>query len=143
MLKDLVLKKVFLFNAPADAVWDALTNPEKIKIYLFGTNAISDWKEGSRILFMGEWEGKQYTDKGTILKFEKNKLFRYNYWSSFSPLPDTPENYSVLTFTLSWNGTSTELSLEQEGFVDENARKHSGENWDSVMKMMKEIVEKR
>lgn len=141
MLNDLVLKKKFIFNASADAVWDALTNPDKIKIYLFGTKTISDWKEGSQLLFTGEWEGKQYTDKGTILKFEKNKIFQYNYWSSFSPLPDKPENYSVLTFSLSSNGTTTELSLEQKGFVDEKAFNHSGENWTSVMKKMKELVD--
>lgn len=142
MLKDLMLTKKITFNAPVEAVWDVLTNPEQIKLYLFGTKAISDWKEGSPLLFTGEWEGKQYVDKGTILKFEKNRIFQYTYWSSFSPLPDAPENYSVLTFTVSPNGKSTDLSLEQKGFVDETAFNHSAENWESVMKTMKEIVEK-
>ncbi|MEW5797589.1 MAG: SRPBCC family protein [Bacteroidota bacterium] len=142
MLNDMILKKETVFNAPVEAVWDALTNPEKIKLYLFGTKAISDWKEGSPLLFTGEWNGKQYTDKGTILTFEKNKIFRYNYWSSFSPLPDAPENYSVLTFILSSNGGKTQLTLEQKGFVDEKAYNHSVENWESVMKTMREIVEK-
>lgn len=141
MLKELTLKKEFTFNAPVDAVWDALTNPDKIKVYFFGTNAVSDWKEGSPLLFTGEWEGKQYTDKGTILKFEKNKVFQYNYWSSFSPLPDLPENYSILTFTLLPKGPTTVLSVEQKGFADETAFNHSDANWDSVMKGMKEIVE--
>ena len=72
MLNDLTLKKQFTFNAPVEAVWDALTNPEKIKRYLFGTQTITDWKEGSPIIFTGTWEGTQYKDKGTILKFVKN-----------------------------------------------------------------------
>lgn len=141
MLESLILKKKFLFNAPVEAVWDALTNPEKIKRYLFGTKAVSDWKEGSPLRFTGEWDGKQYTDKGTVLKFEKNKIFQYNYWSSFSPLPDKPENYSVLTFVLSSNGQQTLLTFEQKGFFDEKSFNHSDENWESVMKTMKAIVE--
>lgn len=142
MLKDLVLTKEITFNAPADAVWDALTNPEKIALYLFGTKVISDWNEGSAILFTGEWNGTPYTDKGMILKKENEKILRYSYWSSFSPLPDLPENYSVLTFTLSPTGDATMLTLVQEGFVDEKARDHSNANWESVLKTMKDIVEK-
>ena len=34
-------------NADKNEVWDALTNPDKIKQYFFGTNANSDWKKGS------------------------------------------------------------------------------------------------
>lgn len=143
MLNDMLLQKKITINAPAEAVWDVLTNPEKIKAYLFGTTAISDWKEGSSLLFTGEWEGKTYTDKGTILKFVKNKLFQYDYWSSFSPLPDRPENYSLLTFLLSADGTATVLTLEQKGFVDAQALDHSSGNWESVLKTMKAIAEKK
>ncbi len=141
MLNDLTMKTQFTFNAPADAVWDALTNPEKIKRYLFGTQTITDWKEGSPITFTGTWNGTQYKDKGTILKFVKNKVLQYDYWSSFSPLPDLPENYSLLTFSLSSNGKTTTLTLEQKGFPDEKGLKHSSENWESVMKTVKEIAE--
>jgi len=140
---NLILKRQFTFNAPAEAVWDALTNPEKIKLYLFGTQTICDWKEGSSLIFTGTWEGKQYTDKGTILKFEKNKVLQYNYWSSFSPLPDLPENYSVLTFTLSSHENRTTLALEQKGFIDEKSLNHTRENWTSVMNTMKGVVEKQ
>ncbi len=45
-------------SAPIATVWDALVNPEMIKQYMFGTNAVSDWKEGSPIVWKGEWEGK-------------------------------------------------------------------------------------
>ena len=35
--------------APIDEVWDALTNPEKVKQYMHGTNLSTDWKKGSPI----------------------------------------------------------------------------------------------
>jgi hypothetical protein len=33
-----------------------------------GTEVISDWKEGSTIIYTGEYEGKKYHDKGLIKK---------------------------------------------------------------------------
>src|SRR5215831_12593852 len=95
---DKILKKSIHINASTSKVWDALVNPAIIKQWLFGTNTISDWKVGSPIYFTGEWQGTAYKDKGTILQFEKEKVFQYNYWSGFSGLPDTIENYSIITF---------------------------------------------
>jgi uncharacterized protein YndB with AHSA1/START domain len=34
-------------NAYSTKVWNALVNPEAIKQYMFGTNAVSDWHAGS------------------------------------------------------------------------------------------------
>ena len=50
------------------SVWNALTDPTMIKQYLFGTEVVSDWKEGSEIIYKGVREGKMYEDKGIILK---------------------------------------------------------------------------
>ncbi len=44
--------------APPEAVWAALTDPAKIRRYLFGTKTDCDWKVGSRITYSGEWQGK-------------------------------------------------------------------------------------
>ena len=141
MLKDIALNLRVEINAPADSVWDALINPEKIKRYLFGTQAISTWKKGSTLEFRGVWDGKEYSDRGKILEFDKEKIFAYNYWSSFSPLADLPENYSVITFRLNGDSHKTELRLEQRGFAGQKELDHSTENWQKVLKDLKEIVE--
>ena len=142
MDKRLVLKKRVSINAPTSKVWEALVTPEWIKQYLFGTNTISDWKVGSPIVFTGTWEGKEYKDKGTILKFEKEKMLQYDYWSGFSGLPDVPENYSIITFGLSSHAGQTTLSLAQNNFVDEKSLEHSGKNWEGVLRTLKELLEK-
>lgn len=137
----LILETSIKIKSPAAKVWDALINPDIIRQYLFGTNAISDWEEGSTLIFRGEWQGHQYEDKGIITKLEEEKVFQYTYWSGFTGLEDKPENYSEVTFSLSeWGGT-TELKLRQIGFVDKNALEHSKKNWDNVLKHIKEIVE--
>ena len=63
MNKNLKVSKSIKIYASAEDVWDALINPEKIKIYLFDTELITDWKVGSPIIFQGEFDGhKRYFD---------------------------------------------------------------------------------
>lgn len=83
MAQELTLKKSININSSITKVWEALTNPELIKKYFFGTECVTDWKKGSPILYKGVWEGKPYEDKGNILDIEKEKFILYNYWSSF------------------------------------------------------------
>jgi len=55
MSRGLVAKASVSIGASADKVWNGLTRPEIIKQYMFGTNAVSDWTEGSSIVWKGEW----------------------------------------------------------------------------------------
>jgi uncharacterized protein YndB with AHSA1/START domain len=128
-------------NASASEVWEALTNPKLIKQYFFGTSAISDWKAGSPLVFEGEWKGKYYQDKGTILKTVPNKLFRYSYWSSMSGIEDKPENYVTITYELSEKNNTTTLTITQENIPDEKTKEHSGQNWKKVLTGLKKLLE--
>lgn len=142
MSVNLIAKASTHIAVPASRVWDALTTPEIIKQYFFGTKAISDWKEGSTLEFRGEWEGKPYVDKGIILKSDPGKLFQYTYLSSFSGLPDMPENYANITYELYEDNGQTELTVKQENIANEQARKHSEQNWSYVLQNLKELLEK-
>lgn len=142
MAANLIAKASTNISAPASRVWDALTNPDVIRQYFFGTQAVSDWKEGSSLEFKGEWEGKKYVDKGVILKSEPEKLFQYTYLSSFSDLPDLPENYANITYELYEENGETELTVKQENVASEEVRKHSEENWATVLKNLKDLLEK-
>ena len=118
--------------SPAE-VWDALTNPAQIKKYFFGTEVTSDWKKGSPIFFRGEWEGKKYEDKGTILETIPRELFQYSYWSSLSGIEDKPENYVVVSYQLSEENGKTKVTITQENIPTEEMKKHSEENWNKVL----------
>ena len=87
MNKTFTSKSTIAINASASKVWDALTKPELIKQYLFGTEVTTDWQVGSPITYKGEWEGKAYEDKGKVLQIEKEKLLVSTFWSSFQPWP--------------------------------------------------------
>jgi uncharacterized protein YndB with AHSA1/START domain len=135
-------KTSIIINAPAARVWGALTNPELIKEYFFGTHASSDWKVGSPITFEGEWEGEKYHDKGTILENIPNQRLKYNYWSSRSSGEDIPENYVDITYELKESDNKTELTVIQEKIEDEKMVEHSEANWKKVLEGLKALLEK-
>ncbi len=143
MKNDITGRASITINASAEKVWEALTTPAIIKKYFFGTTAVSDWKKGSPLLFKGEWEGKHYEDKGTILDTIPGKLFRYSYWSSMSGTEDKPENYVIVTYEISDHGTQTRLTIIQENIPDESRKEHALQNWNKVLRDLKQLLEKQ
>ena len=141
MDKQFVARQSITINAPAAKVWDALVNPAKIKQYMFGTNAVSDWRKGSPIVFKGEWEGKTYEDKGMIVRLEPERLLEYTYFSPLAGLPDKPENYHTIIVTLSEKGTQTFLALTQDNNRTDQVREHSEKNWQVALSGLKKVVE--
>ena len=141
MMTDVALQVSTVIDAPVTKVWEALTTPEIIKQYFFGTNTITDWKVGSPLIFKGEWQGKSYEDKGTILDIKPGKLLRYDYWSSMSGIEDKPENYVIVTYELSPDEKGTTLTVSQENIPDEKMKEHSEQNWKTVLKNLKDLLE--
>lgn len=136
-----VIKSIKVSAAPSQ-VWDALVNPKKIEQYLFGTKTTSDWKVGSTILFEGEMGGQQYKDKGNVLEVIENKYINYNYWSGFSGLPDSPENYCLVSYKIDKQIDNNVLfTWEQVGFSSEEYKCHTENGLGSILQKIKEIVE--
>lgn len=129
-------------NATPERVWKALTDPEEIKQYLFGTQTTSDWKKGSPITYSGEWEGKSYKDKGTIIEIKPNELLHTTYFSSMSGKEDKPENYSNVIYSITPSGNQTILTIVQDNNTDEKSRDHSQSNWNMGLQALKKLVEK-
>ncbi|MHB1685843.1 MAG: SRPBCC family protein [Ignavibacteriaceae bacterium] len=142
MNHDLTVSKSVDINAEPSKVWNALTNPEIIKEYLFGTETVTDWKVGSEIIFQGEYDGHKYKDKGVVRENILNELLSYSYWSGFSGLEDKPENYSLVTYGLTHNNNITKLTWTQKCYANEEGHKHSESGMDDFLKRIKEIVER-
>lgn len=141
MIKELEVQKRITINAAPEEVWKAITDPEIVKKYFFGAEVITDWKVGSPLIFQGELEGKPYRDKGTILAVEPERMLQYNYWSGFTGLEDSPENYSVVTYRLIPEDHCTLLILTQVGFASEEAKEHAVGGWEMVLTNMKKLLE--
>ncbi len=137
----LVAKATITINAPASKVWDALTKPELIKQYLFGTDVTTDWKAGSPITYKGVWQGKAYEDKGKVVQVIPGKLIVSTFWSSLKGLPDTPENYKTVRYELAVQGSRTQLTITQDNNASEADARHSEQNWQMVLDGIKKLVE--
>ncbi|HEV7239920.1 MAG TPA: SRPBCC family protein [Thermoanaerobaculia bacterium] len=134
-MADLIAKATTTVDAPAEIVWDALVTPSIIKEYMFGTNVVSDWKEGSPIVWKGEWQGKAYEDKGVIQKIEPHRRLQYTHSSAGS------DEVHTITIELAEKGAQTEVTLSQDNNATEEAREHSEKNWQMMLDGLKKLLE--
>lgn len=140
--QDLIAKTSVVIDAPKADVWKALVTPAAIKQYMFGTDARSDFKEGSPITWTGEWQGKPYQDKGVIQRAEPERVLQYTHFSPLAGQPDRPENYHTVTIELADSGSQTRVTLTQDNNPTEEARAHSEKNWTMMLSGLKKFVER-
>jgi uncharacterized protein YndB with AHSA1/START domain len=126
-------------DAPADAIWNALTSRSALKSFFFGADVDTDWQVGHPIRFKGTFKGKAYEDKGEIRRFEPARHLSFSHWSAMSGMADAPENYHLVAFDLEPQGNSTEVTLTQSnlsGEIKPSDIEHRAEyekNWRAVL----------
>jgi uncharacterized protein YndB with AHSA1/START domain len=128
-------------NAPRARVWAALTEPDQIKRYMFGSEVVTDWKPGSDILWKGEYDGKPFEDKGEVVEIDAERRLKVTHFSPLSGQPDQPENYHTLTYELSESGSATHITLSQDNNASADEAEHSKENWSMMLESLKQVVE--
>ena len=144
-----LIENEIIINASATEVWDALVNPAKTKVYMFGCETISDWQEGSELLWQMEYEGKPFIPvKGIIEEIEENEFLSYTVFDPHSTIPDVPENYLTVTYELSEDFGLTTLTVTQGDYdtVAEGERRYNesynnGEGWQPILEQIKVLVE--
>ena len=127
--------------APIEEVWKALTTPELIKRWFFGVDTETDWHVGSPLVHRGEWQGKPYEDKGTILRFEPPTLLVHSHWSPASGVPDRPEHYQEVTWSLSERDGGTTLTVAETNLPSQEAKAISKESWKAALTNLKDLLE--
>ncbi len=148
-MEPLLIKNSILINALPQKVWDALINPEKTKIYMYGCETVSDWKVGSQLLWKGNYEGKEMVFvKGNIIEIEDFKKLVYTVFDPNSPMEDIPQNYLTVIYELSVENERTLLSVTQGDYniVAEGDKRYkdsnnNGEGWNPILIQIKKLVE--
>ena len=100
MEKNLYCEHSIIIDATPARIWHVLTDPDKIRVYMFGSEVDTNWNPGSAVTFSRKWDGLLFVDKGKILEYEPEKILKFSYWSSQEGYEDIPENYSVITYTI-------------------------------------------
>ena len=142
MTQNFVAETHISIHATAESVWRALTDPALVKEYMYGTNLQTDWKVGSPITWKGEWEGKPYEDKGTVLAVEPRKLLKVTHWSPMGGSEDKPENYHTVIYELVEQDGETVLTLKQDNTPTQEAADTMAEkNWGPVLEGIRSVAE--
>jgi uncharacterized protein YndB with AHSA1/START domain len=130
-----------IINAPAARVWDALTKPELVKQWQYGTDVFTDWQKGGSIVYHNEWEGTVFEQKGTILAIEPHKLVKYTLFAPRPDLDDKPENYFTMTYVLEEANGQTTLTIIQEDSREQQPQELAEESGNSILDGLKKLVE--
>jgi uncharacterized protein YndB with AHSA1/START domain len=137
--------KTVIIHASPFKVWNALTIPELVNQWMLDEplEIITDWKAGSPLTIKGHQHWVDFENKGTVLQSEAQKLLQYSHLSSLSRLPDTPENYSIITFRLEAipDDDATLLHFTLSGFPTESIYKHLVFYWNTTLGIFKSFVE--
>jgi len=144
MLENTVNKTVVI-NASVAKVWDTITNPILIKQWVSDAemSVTSDFKVGSPINFKGAWSNVEHSATGTILKFEKEKVFQYTSWSKITRLPNIPENHSLIEFTLSPDEGKVLLTVTHSNLIAKASYEHSNFYWSTTLQVIKKLAESK
>lgn len=147
--KPLIIENQVEIHASAAKVWDALVNPEKTKVYMFGCETVSDWKPGSPLLWKGTHEGKEMVFvKGEVLVIQPGKHLKYTTIDPNSTIDDISENYLWVTYDLAESNGKTKLTVRQGDYstVAEGEKRYkdsynNGEGWNPILVQIKKLVE--
>jgi uncharacterized protein YndB with AHSA1/START domain len=149
MAKELTITNNITINASPAKVWNALTDPNQTKKYMFGCETVSDWRVGSSLLWKGIYEGKEMIFvKGTILDIKPNEHLAYTVFDPNAPMEDIPENYLTVVYSLSEHDGQTSLQVTQGDYatVADGERRYKesyndGKGWDPILVQIKKLVE--
>ncbi|MEO6231804.1 MAG: SRPBCC domain-containing protein [Ferruginibacter sp.] len=104
---------VINFDASKEKVWAALTKPEFVKLWQYGSQLITTWEVGSDIKFRAEWEGKVFEQWGKVLVFNPTDILTYNLFAPRPDLEDKSENYFTMSYILTEENDQTKLEIIQ------------------------------
>lgn len=143
LFADNMVNKSVRIQAPASKVWEMLTHPEKIGLWMMDTpvHIQSDWKVGSPLVFTGDLHGIPYENKGVILQLEPEKILVYTHWSSLSERPDEPEQYGIITFRLTGTEEGTVLDFTQTNTGKYATDRHINYYWGTALALIKKLCE--
>lgn len=128
--------------APAKKIWLALTVPDLVKQWQYGSDLLTTWEVGSPIVFRSEWNGEIFEQKGIVLEFLPQSRLKYSLFFPRPDLQDTPEHYFFMSYELTENNGATSLLVRQEDPRPSLSNESSdGDDGPDVLAYLKELVE--
>lgn len=131
-------------SAPASKIWLALTSPDLVKQWQYGSDLLTTWEPGTSIIFRNEWNGQVFEQKGTVIEFIPELRLKYSLFFPRPDLQDIPEHHFFMTYELTEGDGVTSLLVRQEDPrpPTPNAPSSDGDGeGPNVLSYLKELVE--
>lgn len=129
-------------RAPASKVWLALTVPDLVKQWQYGSDLLTTWEPGTPILFRNEWDGQVFEQKGTVLEFAPESHLKYSLFFPSPDLKDIPEHQLFMTYEVTESGGLTSVLFRQEDpRPSPPGASPGGDEGPDVLASLKELVE--
>jgi uncharacterized protein YndB with AHSA1/START domain len=128
-------------NASRQQVWDAITKPELVKRWQYGSELLTTWKVGDPIKFRTEWQGKVFEQWGQVREFLAGEILRYTLFAPRPGLEDVPENYFLMTYVLAHENGVTTLEIIQDDDRPAAVQEPQQGEENPVLKALKHVAE--
>ena len=135
-------KSTIVVNANKQKVWDALTKPEFVKQWQYGSDLLTDWKVGSDIRFRIEWDNEVFEQWGKILEIIPNELIKYSLFFPRPDLEDKEENYFIMSYIISEFKNAIKLEIVKEDNRSGVVKEKENNEENPILIALKEIIEK-
>jgi uncharacterized protein YndB with AHSA1/START domain len=143
MVKDLVVTRSIMLQAPPARVWEVLTEPSMTRAYMNDCSLSTNWNVGESL----EWKNheQKVVYKGTLMEVVPGKKLMYSYFDPHSGAEDHPSSYIHVTYTVVPRNGVTELLVTLTNFGGNDTRaEHAAANWDfEVLPRLKTLAEAR
>jgi uncharacterized protein YndB with AHSA1/START domain len=137
-------ESIVKIRAPRQKVWLALTVPDLVKQWQFGSDLLTTWEVGTPITFRNEWNGQVFEQKGHVVEFSPESRLKYSLFFPHPGLQDIPENYFFMTYELTESDGVTSLVVRQEDPRPASPNEAAGgDEGPDVLSGLKELVEAR
>jgi uncharacterized protein YndB with AHSA1/START domain len=138
-------------NAPRKKVWETLwgetTYPQWTATFCEGSRAVTDWKEGSKILFVDS------KDRGMVSIIARSIPYEHMSFKMLGELKDGVDDYTsenakqiaggYENYTLTPDGDNTHLVIDLNGEnMDQGIMDYFLQTWPKALENLKKIVEK-
>ncbi|AKT40286.1 SRPBCC family protein [Chondromyces crocatus] len=138
---NLVARAAVLIDAPRQAVWDALMQPDSITKILPVTEVISGFRLGEPFVWVFELAGEPSRVEGLVHRVEEGRLLAYEYTDPHSRDVLQREDIHHVTIELSDEGAGTRATVIQDGNVSPAAQAHAEGGWRLSLNHLKGLIE--
>jgi uncharacterized protein YndB with AHSA1/START domain len=129
--------EIFIRTTP-ERLWRAITDPADTRQYYFGTEVKSDWKTGSKLVYLDHGE---VSLDCKIIEIDPAHRLVHSFVALYAP-EMAAEKPSRVTWEIEKMGEACRLTLVHDEFEGETATYHSVEHgWSQILSGLKTLLE--